>query len=123
MSFVKSAWLGSVDVTNAPLDLSGGAVGALKIVVSTNTATIRGTAPVGETVFAMRVDEEPVSGPRGATGVDQNGQYSLGGLAPGKYRLVVTEPGGGPMPDEAGQEVTVREGETVMIDLKAPSRV
>ncbi|HTB10678.1 MAG TPA: carboxypeptidase-like regulatory domain-containing protein [Bryobacteraceae bacterium] len=121
MTFIKSVWLGSVDVTNAPLDLSGGAVGALKIVVSTNTATIRGTAPPGDSVFAMRVDDDSNHGARAGTGVDQNGQYSLGGLAPGKYRLVVTEPGGGPMPDEGGQEITVREGETVMADLKAPS--
>jgi len=119
-AFVKSAWLGSTDVTNTPIDLSSGSAGAFKILLSTNTATIRGTAPVGQTVFAQRIDDElPFRGNQG-TGVDQNGQYRFQGLAPGKYRLIVQEDGG-PIPEEGGQEITVREGETVMADLKAPS--
>lgn len=119
-AFLKVASLGSTDVTNAPMDLSAGAAGALRILVSTNTATIRGSAPAGQTVFAQLVDDgSPFRGNRG-TGVDQNGQYKFEGLPPGKYRLVVMETGG-PMPDEGGQEVTVREGETVMADLKATS--
>jgi protocatechuate 3,4-dioxygenase beta subunit len=118
-AFVKTAWLGSTDVTNAPLDLSSGAAGSLRILVSTNTGTIRGTAPAGHAVYAQRVDEEtPFRGSQG-TGVDQNGQYRFEGLAPGKYRLTVQDPGV-PIPDEGGQEITVREGETVMADLKAP---
>lgn len=119
-AFVKAAWLGSTDVTNAPIDLSSGVAGTLRILVSTNTATIRGTAPAGQTVFAQRIDGEmPFRGTQG-TGVDQNGQYKFEGLAPGKYRLVV-QGDGGPIPEEGGQEITVREGETVMADLKAPS--
>ena len=65
-------------------------------------------------VCAPRVDEQ---GNR-CTQVVQSGQYTLAGLAPGKYRLIVVD-GGGPFPDEGGQEVTVHEGETVMLDLKA----
>jgi hypothetical protein len=119
--FVKSAWLGATDVTNAPMDVSGGSTGgALRIVFSTNTATIRGSAPAGEVVFAQRVDGEPVPGSSIGSGVDQTGQYALAGLAPGKYRLTIADPGN-PIPDEGGQEVTVHEGETVMVDLKAPS--
>ena len=118
--FLKAAWLGSIDVTNAPVDLSAGAAGALRIVVSTNTATIRGSAPAGQTIFAQRVDEDaPFRSNRG-TGVDQSGQYKFEGLAPGKYRLVIQD-SGGPVPDEGGQEVSVREGETVMVDLKSPA--
>jgi hypothetical protein len=109
-------------VTNAPMDLSGGAAGALRIVVSTNTATIRGSAPAGYVVNAQPVDEDPnFSWSRGA-GVDQSGQYKLDALPPGKYRLIVSD-SAGPSPDDAGQEVTVHEGETVMLDLKAPSRL
>jgi hypothetical protein len=115
--FVKSAWLGSTDVTKAPMDLSGGAGGALRIVVSTNTASIRGSAPAGLTIMAQEGDEETFRMSH-ATSVDQNGQYNLAGLAPGKYRLMAINPGE-PMPDEGGQEVTVGEGETVMVDLKA----
>ena len=119
--FVKSAWLGATDVTNAPMDVSGGSAGgALRIVSSTNTATIRGSAPAGEVVFAQRVDGEPVPGSSIGSGVDQTGQYALAGLAPGKYRLTIADPGN-PIPDEGGQEVTVHEGDTVMVDLKAPS--
>jgi hypothetical protein len=121
-AFLKAAWLGSADATNGAVDLSAGAVGALKIVVSTNTATIRGSGPAGLMIMSQRIDEEnsPFRGGGITTGVDQNGQYTLSGLAPGKYRLMATE-NGGPMPDDGGQEVTVREGETVMVDLKAPS--
>jgi hypothetical protein len=112
--FLKSAWLGSTDITTTPMDLSSGATGTLRVVISTNTATIRGSAPAGEMVCAQRVDEQ---GNR-CTGVDQNGQYKIEGLAPQKYRLIARD-GGGPFPDEGGQEVTVHEGETVMLDLKA----
>jgi hypothetical protein len=119
-AFVKAAWLGSTDVTNGPFDLSSGAAGAIRILVSTNTATIRGSAPAGMMVFVRRADQDPVFGGQTATGVDQNGQYTLGGLAPGKYRVFVMDPGEAP-PDDGGQGVTVREGETVMVDLKAPS--
>jgi hypothetical protein len=71
-------------------------------------------------VLAQLVEEDgPSRGNRGV-GVDENGQYNFGGLAPGTYRLAAAE-NGGPMPDEGGQEVTVREGETAIVDLKAPS--
>jgi hypothetical protein len=116
--FVKSIWFGNTDVTDAPVDLSSGAGGNLRIVISTNTASIRGSAPAGEMVYAQRLDDPlPYRSNRGA-GVDQSGQYKLDNLAPGKYRLVVTD-SGSPMPEEGGQEVTVHEGETVMLDLKA----
>lgn len=119
-AFVKAAWLGSTDVTNAPVDLSSGAAGALRILVSTNTGTIRGSAPAGYAVYAQRIDEETLFRGNQGTGVDQNGQYRFEGLAPGKYRLTIQE-SGLPVSDEGGQEITVREGETVMADLKAPS--
>jgi hypothetical protein len=116
--FVKSVWLGSTDVTNAPLDLSSGAAGNLRIVVSTNTATLRGSAPAGQIVFAQLIDDSnPFPQSRGGA-ADQSGQYKMEGLAPGKYRVLVRESGFGQMPDEGGQEVTVREGETAMLDVK-----
>jgi protocatechuate 3,4-dioxygenase beta subunit len=120
LAFVKSAWIGSAEVTNGPLDLSKGATGALRIVLSTNTGTIRGSAPAGQTIFAQRIDDDVPFRSSRATQTDPSGQYTLSNLSPGKYRLVPADPGG-PMPDEDGQEVTVREGETVMLDLKAPA--
>jgi hypothetical protein len=113
--FVKSAWLGSTDITNTPMDLSSGATGNLRVVISTNTATIRGSAPAGEMVCAQRADEQW----NRCTQVDQSGQYKIEGLAPEKYRLIARDGGGGTFPDEGGQEVTVHEGETLMLDLKA----
>lgn len=116
-AFLKSAWLGSTDVTNAPLDLSGGAGGALRLLVSTNTATIRGSAPAGQMVLAEHVEENMPFRSNRSTQADQSGQYKFEGLAPGKYRLMPMD-SYGPMPDEGGQEVTVQEGETLMVDLK-----
>ncbi len=117
--FLKLATLGGTDVTNAPMDVTGGAAGALRIVLSTNTATIRGSAPAGQNVMLQTVDEDTQSTRSWGTQTDQTGQYKIEGLAPGKYRLVVMDLGT-PMPDEGGQEVAVKEGETVMVDLKAP---
>jgi hypothetical protein len=112
-AFAKSVWLGSTDVTNGPVDLSGSAVGKLKVVVSTNTAAIRGSAPAGTMVLAQQIDGR---GNR-VSSTDASGQFNLTGLAPGKYRIMAMDQGG-PMPDEGGQEITVREGETAVADLK-----
>jgi hypothetical protein len=119
LGYTKAAWLGSQDVTNAPIDLSSGAMGSMKIIIGTNTGTIRGSAPAGAVIQAERIDEDMPFRRNFGNLVDQSGQYTFSGLAPGKYRLVVMD-AGGPMPDEGGQEITVREGETVMADLKAP---
>jgi hypothetical protein len=98
--------------------LSAGAVAPLRIVVSTNMGTIRGSAPAGAAVLAHRLDDDTHFGGNPMTTADQNGQYTLL-LAPGKYRVVAVEfPG--PLPEESGQEVTVREGDTVTADLKTP---
>ena len=98
-------------------DALAGAGGALRIIVSTNTATIHGSAPVGEQIFALRIDQDtPFPWTSGAQ-ADQNGQYTFAALPPGKYRLALMG-AGGPIPDEGGQEVTVQEGETVMVELK-----
>ncbi|HEX5227372.1 MAG TPA: carboxypeptidase regulatory-like domain-containing protein [Bryobacteraceae bacterium] len=115
-AFLKSARMGGEDVTNRPLNLSSGAAGPLDLVISTNTGTIQGTAPVGERVFAEAlIDGEPLEGWRG-TPVDSTGHFKMDGLAPGKYRVVAGEEGG-IMPD-GGQDVTVIEGETATIEVK-----
>jgi len=120
-AFVKSAWLGSDDVTHHPLDLTSGASAPLRIVVSTDTATIKGTAPAGQTVFAGPVgDGEELFGWRGMP-ADSNGQFTISGLAPGTYRVATAELGA-PPPDEGGQQVTVGEGESVTIDVKPETK-
>ena len=120
-AFLKSVWLGSEDVTNRPLDLTSGSTAPLKIVASTNTATIRGTAPAGKTVFSSLQDEGLVGTMQQGAQADANGQFTLSGLAPGKYRINLGE-NGEPIPSEGGQEVTVREGETVTIEVKPETR-
>ena len=120
-AFVKSAWLGNDDVTHRPPDLTSGSAAPLRIVVSTNTATIKGTAPAGQTVFAGFVgDSEELFGWRGE-GVDSNGQFTMSRLPPGTYRVAVADPGASP-PDEGGQQVTVGEGESVTIDVKPETK-
>jgi hypothetical protein len=121
-AFLKSAWLGTTDVTNRPLDLTSGAAAPLRIVVSTNTATIRGTGPAGQMVFSNRIEEDD-SQQMGtsSTRVDSNGQFTLPSLAPGKYRVVAGEVGAG-TPEEGGQELAVHEGENVTIEVKPETK-
>jgi hypothetical protein len=115
--FMKSAWLGGIEVTDGKIDLRSGAPGELRILVSTNTATIRGTAPAGLVVLVARAEGSRFEFGRGV-GVGSNGQFTIGGLAPGKYRVVA-----GVHPDlfsgDSGQEVTLVEGQTLVMELKA----
>jgi hypothetical protein len=117
-AFLKAAWLGTTEVTKSVIDLTSGSAAALKLLMSTNTATLRGTGPPGEMIFAL--NQEDVANGSNGTIVDQNGQFNFPHLAPGSYRIVASNPGG-PPPDEGGQEITLHEGETAMIDVKARS--
>jgi hypothetical protein len=117
-AFLKSAWLGTTELTGGSIDPGLG--GPLRIVVSTNVASINGTAPPGAQITATLVEPAPFTGGRG-TQADANGQFHLMGLAPGKYRVVaIDQPG--PSPDEGGEEITLQEGETRTIELKAASQ-
>jgi len=113
-AFVKSAWLGTEDVTHGVLDLTSGSAPPLRILVSSNTATIRGKAPDSQLVFATLVDAR---GQSSSGRTDSSGQFTITGLAPGEYRVVGVD-NGAPLPDEGGQEVTLREGETAVIEVK-----
>jgi len=116
-AFIRSAWLGSSDVTNAPMELSGGAAATLKIVISTNLGSIHGSAPSAQTVLVQLLPEEgPVQFTRGAQ-VDTSGQFTFASLPPGKYRVIAQD--NGMIPEEGGQEVLLHEGETIVVDLKA----
>lgn len=115
-AFLKSAWLGTEDVTHGALDLTSGSVAPLRILVSGNTATIRGTAPDSQIVSATLIDAGGPSQKRSER-TDSNGQFTIPGLAPGKYRVVGLD-SRAPFPEEGGQEVTLREGETAVIDVK-----
>jgi hypothetical protein len=116
-AFLKAAWIGSDDVTHRAMDLTSGVAAPLRLVVSSNTGTIKGTAPAGQEVFASPVDVEGAM--FGSMGMpsDSNGNFTIAGLAPGIYRIVATDPDS-PPPDRGGQEVTVAEGETTTVDVK-----
>jgi uncharacterized protein (DUF2141 family) len=120
-AFLKSAWLGSEDVTNRLLDLTSGSAAPLRIVASTNTATIRGTAPAGRMVFSSLQDEGFTGTMQQGAQADANSQFTLSGLAPGRYRINLGE-NADPIPLEGGQEVTVGEGETVTIEVKPEAK-
>jgi hypothetical protein len=111
--YLKSAWLGTTDITHTAFEVSAGAE-ALRIVMSTALGTITGSAPAGEMVYAA--SDDPTQGQR-TTQVDQTGRFTLPQVPPGKYRVGVTDPGV-PIPEEGGQEVTVKEGETATVEVK-----
>jgi Carboxypeptidase regulatory-like domain len=115
--FLKSAWLGSAEVVGGVLDLSSGTAEPLRLVVSTNIATIAGTAPPNQMIFAVTGDEQN-SITRGGNS-DQSGQFKISGLPPGTYRVFAGDPNDAP---QEAQLVTVHEGETANVEVKAPAQ-
>jgi protocatechuate 3,4-dioxygenase beta subunit len=115
-AFIGSAHVGSQDVTDGEMDLSNGAPGPLNIVLSMNWATIQGTGRPGTIVFWERMINDGAGTGGGGSGIPPDGHFQMQ-FAPGKYRLV-TLARGEPMPEEGGEFVTVRAGETVTVDLK-----
>ena len=116
-AFLKSVWLGSAQAPDGMIDLSSGTPEPLRIVASTNTATITGTAPTGEAVFAFNGDQENQF-LRGARR-DPSGHFTITDLPPGTYRVYAGDPNEPPDRDSPdAQEVTVHEGETATVDIK-----
>jgi hypothetical protein len=113
--FIKSVWLGTKELSGLTLDLSSGLTDTLKIVLSANTATIRGTAPPGTMVAYRNLDDKLLSGQSRVVG--PSGQFRMEGLAPGRYRVAVGE-----SPDaileSGGREIAIQEGETATVDLR-----
>ena len=118
--FMKSAWLGNTEVIDGKLDLSAGAPGDLTIVVSTNTATVQGTAPAGMAIaLAAAGGSASRPGQRYFAQADPTGQFKVQGLPPGKYRIAATDQPGA-FPDDGGQEITLEEGQALVMEVKAP---
>jgi hypothetical protein len=112
--FVKSVWLGSKELSGHTIDLSSGSADTLKIVLSANTASIRGTAPSGMIVACRNLDDEVLSGQ--SPPVEQSGEFRIQGLAPGRYRVAAAE-SADDIPKDSGREITLQEGETATVDL------
>jgi uncharacterized protein (DUF2141 family) len=122
-AFLKSAWFGTDDVTGKTIDLTSGSASPLRIIVSTNTGTIKGTAPAGQSVFVVPLENTGVErGYAPITGVDSNGQFAMPHLAPGKYCVAIASDIFALGVEQNCQEVTVGEGETVMVDVKPENK-
>jgi hypothetical protein len=115
--FLKSAWLGGAELTDGLLDLSSGARGDLRIVISTDFAAIQGTAPALAVVTASAEDSRGFIIFELNAPADQNGQFKFEDLAPGKYRLGLL--GQFASGGSSGQEVTLQEGQTLAVELEA----
>jgi Carboxypeptidase regulatory-like domain len=116
--FLKSAWFGAAEVTDGVLDLSSGASGDLRIVVTTDFAAIQGTAPAFAVVTASAEDTRGFSMYELNAPADQNGQFKFDHLTPGRYRLGLL----GQLASDGGsssQEVTLQEGQMLTVELKA----
>jgi hypothetical protein len=118
-TFVKSVQAGGRDLPDNVLDTSNGLSGPLRVTLSTKMATIKGSARPGQAVSVTEI-----SGGAGAmfatshgAAAGPTGEFTIGGLAPGKYRVWT---GSMPevSPDEAGQEVVVTEGGVATVVVK-----
>jgi hypothetical protein len=97
--YVKSQRLGSEDVMEAPLDLTGGAGGALSIVLGTGTGEVSGavTSADGTPVVSAMVVLIPESAARRELqqfhrmAPAEAGAYQLTGVPPGRYKLFAWE--------------------------------
>jgi hypothetical protein len=116
-AFMKKAWLASSALTDGRFDLSSGAGGELRILLSTKMASVRGTAPAGAGIAVTPVERRRFEGTRYQL-ADANGQFKIEGLAPGKYRIGVQDPRLGSIAD-VGEKITLDEGQTLVMDLKS----
>ncbi len=98
-TYVKSVRYGTLDVTNAPINVIGGG-GDLEILLSPKaggiTGVLRGSS--GDPLYGMRVTAWPqnpnagtVSGGIVSVYTDQNGTFTFAGLAPGLYHVAAWE--------------------------------
>ncbi len=108
--FVKSVSQGGRETTNGLIDSSGSATEPVHVVVSTKTATIRGTGPPGALIQVIGEEEWRAM----QSFIDDRGVFSFSGLAPGTYRLVLTDD---TEREDSNKEVTLSEGETAEIRM------
>lgn len=134
-AYLKSATLGEQEVLESGVDLTQGASGTLQLVISMNGGQVEGSVTNGE--------GKPVNGTTVAlipetrrrhlqylykqANTDQNGHFSIQGVAPGEYKLFAwddIEPGAYQDPEfvkqyeNAGETVAVKEGAKETKDLK-----
>jgi hypothetical protein len=134
---VKSQRLGSEDVLETPLDLTGGSGGSLSIVLDITTGEVSGavTSEDGTPALNATVVLVPESAKRRElqqfyrmTATSTAGGYKFSGVPPGRYKLYAWEriPSGAWMdPDilkpveSQGKAVDIQETSRDTVDLRA----
>jgi hypothetical protein len=99
-TYVKSIRYGGQDVTHAPLEVAAGAAGSIDVVLAANAADVAGTVRGrdDELMAGLRVIVWPKTPESGSstggiksTSTDQNGNFKIGGFAPGSYYVSAWE--------------------------------
>jgi hypothetical protein len=124
-AFLKSVQAGGRDLPGNVLDTSSGVPGPLRLVLSTKTATVRGTGTPGQVINLIEAtsgsgDSVVFSRPYSAL-VTPSGEFTIGNLPPGRYRVTVG-PLARPSSEETPQEVIVTEGGTATIAVRGTAR-
>jgi hypothetical protein len=117
MYYVKSISYGGAASDDGLIDFSAGS-GELRIRLGPRTAELSGHAEPGSNIWISRIEERPFAreGTLTITAGPQ-GNFRMGGLAPGRYRVAAGPMGGSAPP--GGQEITISEGEAATLDVKA----
>ena len=124
--YIKSARLGSDDVIEHGLQVEKGTAGTLEIVIAAATAQLAGSVAQDDKPVAgarVRIVPDPETTynriRRRDTTTDQNGQFVLSGVAPGKYRVTARSPAAptGDVATAEPQSVTLSERDHKTIQL------
>lgn len=129
--YVKSARLGATDVMQKGVQIERGAApGTLEIVLSSQAAQLDGTVmqdnkPVVGAHIRLRPEPEtPYNEMRGTAGTsDQNGQFTIPTVPPGKYKVVAKLPSGTPEVPSLSSEpqiITLGEHDHQSVQLTLP---
>jgi len=131
--YVQSARLGATDVLQKGVEVERGTVpGTLEIVLSSVSAQLEGTVTqenkpvVGAQIRLRPEPQTPYNEMRGDTGVtDQNGQFSIPTVPPGKYKVVAKLPSSSPEIPAVTSEpqiVTLGEHDHKTLQFELPKR-
>ena len=130
--YVKSVRLGADDILKKGLQVENGASGgSLLVAVSSASAQLDGSVTDGDNAVIgarVRITPDPetpyIRFRSRSTRTDQNGHYSITGLAPGKYRVIAKSPAseGSDSLKSDPQSVTLSEHghETVQLVIVKP---
>lgn len=138
--YISAVRLNDVDVTHSPVDLSGGVLGNLVITLSSGAGIVEGTVTEEKRLAEGATVVLIPDGPRAEVAhyyktatTDQNGHFTMKGIAPGEYKIFAwDEVSGGAYRDPAfrkkfeskGKAVSVKQGgqHNVQLELLSASQ-